>query len=398
MEKQVEPRMEHRLFADVGFCSLNKSGEELCGDKVHITRTPDSAVVVLADGLGSGVKANILATLTSKIAGDMLRMGSDIEEVVDTLTETLPVCKVRGVAYSTFTIFQMFSDGRAYLVEYDNPGTFFFRQGKAEQLYYLERTVNGKAIKESRFRVSEGDTLVMVSDGAVHAGVGQILNLGWQWPQILEHLGRTVPVCKTPEEVARQLADACGELYCHKPGDDTTTVAVRFKMSSPLTLLVGPPSIRAMDGAVVQEWMDQPGRKVVCGGTSANLVARELGLELTVNLADRAADPDVPPTAVIEGIDLVTEGVLTLRKVLALLQEYRLDPGADLPQGRSGAHKLATLLLRDATEIHFMVGTAINPAHQNPNFPQDLNIKLRIVHDIIRLLRELDKPTSITLY
>lgn len=387
--------MEHRLFADVGFCSLNKAGEELCGDKVHVTRTPDSAVVVLADGLGSGVKANILATLTSKIAGDMLRMGMDIEDVVDTLTETLPVCKVRGVAYSTFTIFQIFADGRAYLVEYDNPATFFFRQGKLEQLYYLERVVNGKIIKESRFRVTEEDTVVMISDGAVHAGVGQILNLGWQWPHIAEHLGKIVPETASTRAVARQLAEACDALYCSKPGDDTTAVAVRFRMASPVTLLVGPPCRTEQDGEVVRQWYDRPGKKVVCGGTSATIVSRELGLTLDVDW-DTVSDPEVPPAGAMEGIDLVTEGVLTLRKVLEYLQAYKAGGGLD--KRSNGASRLARLLLREATEIHFIVGTAINPAHQNPDFPQDLNIKLRIVNDILRCLRELDKPTSITLY
>lgn len=387
--------MEHRLFADVGFRSLNKTGEELCGDKVHVTRTPDSAVVVLADGLGSGVKANILATLTSKIAGDMLRMGMDIEDVVDTLTETLPVCKVRGVAYSTFTIFQMFADGRAYLVEYDNPATFFFRQGKLEHLYYLERVVNGKVIKESRFRVTEEDTLVMISDGAVHAGVGQILNLGWQWPHIAEHLGKIVPETVSTRAIARQLAEACDALYCSQPGDDTTAVAVRFRMASPVTLLVGPPSNPEQDKAVVHQWYDSPGKKIVCGGTSATIVARELERELKVDW-DTVSDPEVPPVGFVEGVDLVTEGVLTLRKVLEYLQAYKAGGGLD--KSNNGAGRLARLLLREATEIHFIVGTAINPAHQNPDFPQDLNIKLRIVNDIIRCLRELDKPTSITLY
>lgn len=387
--------MEHRLFADVGYSSLNKTGEELCGDKVHVTRTADSAVVVLADGLGSGVKANILATLTSKIAGDMLRMGMDIEDVVDTLTETLPVCKVRGVAYSTFTIFQIFADGRAYLVEYDNPATFFFRQGKLEQLYYLERVVNGKIIKESRFRVTEEDTVVMVSDGAVHAGVGQILNLGWQWPHIADHLGRIVPETPSTRAVARQLAEACEALYCSKPGDDTTVVAVRFRMASPVTLLVGPPSDKDLDREVIRKWYDCPGKKVVCGGTSASIVARELDLELKVDW-DTVTDPEVPPIGMMDGVDLVTEGVLTLRKVVEYLQAYRA--GGTLEKGKNGASRLARLLLREATEIHFIVGTAINPAHQNPNFPQDLNIKLRIVNDMIRCLRELDKPTSITLY
>lgn len=387
--------MEHRIFADVGFSSLNKAGEELCGDKVHITRTPDSAVIVLADGLGSGVKANILATLTSKIAGDMLRMGSDIEDVVDTLTQTLPVCKVRGVAYSTFTIFQVFADGRAYLVEYDNPSTFFFRQGKLEELYYLERTVNGKMIKESRFRVTEEDTVVLISDGAVHAGVGQILNLGWQWSHIAEHLGKIVPETASTRAVARQLAEACEALYCGKPGDDTTAVAVRFRMASPVTLLVGPPSNPELDSRIVREWFTRPGKKVVCGGTSATIASRELGEELEVDWSS-ASDPDIPPAGRLAGVDLVTEGVLTLRKVLEYLQAYKA--GGTLDRKSHGASRLARLLLREATEIHFIVGTAINPAHQNPNFPQDLNIKLRIVNDMIRTLRELDKPTSITLY
>lgn len=387
--------MEHRLFADVGFNSLNKAGEELCGDKVHVTRTPDSAVVVLADGLGSGVKANILATLTSKIAGDMLRMGMDIEDVVDTLTGTLPVCRVREVAYSTFTIFQIFADGRAYLVEYDNPATFFFRQGKLEQLYYMERVVNEKVIKESRFRVAEGDTVVMISDGAVHAGVGQILNLGWQWDHIAEHLGKIVPETQSTRAVARQLAEACDALYCSKPGDDTTAVAVRFRMASPVSLLVGPPISLEQDAQVVREWYDRPGKKVVCGGTSATIVSRELGLPLQVDW-ETVSNPEVPPVGTMEGIDLVTEGVLTLRKVLEYVQTYRAGGGLD--RSNNGASRLARLLLREATEIHFIVGTAINPAHQNPDFPQDLNIKLRIVNDMIRCLRELDKPTSITLY
>lgn len=387
--------MEHRLFADVGFSSLNKAGEELCGDKVHVTRTPDSAVVVLADGLGSGVKANILATLTSKIAGDMLRMGLDIEDVVDTLTQTLPVCRVRGVAYSTFTIFQMFADGRAYLVEYDNPATFFFRQGKLEPLYYLERVVNGKIIKESRFRVTEEDTVVMVSDGAVHAGVGQILNLGWQWSHIAKHLGKIVPETPSTRAVARQLAEACEALYCQKPGDDTTAVAVRFRMASPVTLLVGPPNDPQLDASVVRQWYGFPGKKAVCGGTSANIVARELELSLQVDW-NTVSDNDIPPAGTMDGVDLVTEGVLTLRRVLENLQAYKT--GGSLDKSDNGAARLTRLLLREATEIRFIVGTAINPAHQNPNFPQDLNIKLRIVNDMIRCLRELDKPTSITLY
>lgn len=387
-----------QLFADVGFASLLKHGEELCGDKVHITRTEESTVVVLADGLGSGVKANILATLTSKIAGDMLRMGADIEDVVDTITGTLPVCKVRGVAYSTFTLFQMFPDGQVYIVEYDNPSTFYFHNGRLAQLKTNERIVNGKLIKESRFHAAEDDTLVMVSDGAVHAGVGGILNLGWQWEHIADFLQRVVPFASTPEEVAGQLADACNELYCSKPGDDTTVVSVKFRRPTPVALFVGPPRNQQDDEAMVREWFKQPGKKVICGGTSANIAARLLNLSIDVD-QEGAVNPEVPPIARMKGIDLVTEGVLTLRKVLEYLNDFAaggLDQSA--LEEPDGASRLARLLIREATQIGFYVGTAINPAHQNPNFPQDLNIKLRIVKEMNRVLQSIGKQTMLTLY
>lgn len=392
--------MDQTLFADVGYSSLNKYGEELCGDKVHVARTEDSAVVVLADGLGSGVKANILATLTSKIAGDMLQRGCDIEDVVDTITQTLPVCKVRGVAYSTLTLFQLLADGRAYLVEYDNPPTFFFRNRQLTPLSSEERVVNGKIIKETIFQAEVNDMIVMVSDGAVHAGIGGILNLGWQWNHIADYLQRLVPEQPTPERLAAKLADACNELYCSRPGDDTTVVCVELRRPTPVSLLVGPPNDPNEDERVVADWYAQPGKKVVCGGTSAQIVAKLLNKPLSVDIA-AYVDPEVPPIGVMPGIDLVTEGVLTLRKTLAYLQQHAAKSGSakpDLPNGQDGASLLARMLLSEATRVQFYVGTAINPAHQNPDFPLDLNIKLRIVHEMNRVLQALGKPTSIKLY
>lgn len=392
--------MDDTLFADVGYWSLNKHGEELCGDKVHIARTEDSAVVVLADGLGSGVKANILATLTSKIAGDMLKRGCDIEDVVDTITQTLPVCKVRGVAYSTFTLFQLLADGRAYLVEYENPTTFFFRDQQLTPLSFEERIVNGKIIKETIFQAAENDTIVMVSDGAVHAGIGGILNLGWQWKHIAEYLKRVVPEQPAPERLAFMLADACNELYCSRPGDDTTVVSIKLRRPTPVSLLVGPPSNPEEDCQVVSDWFAEPGKKVVCGGTSAHIVSRVLEKRLDVDI-QAYVDPDVPPVGTMPGIALVTEGVLTLRKTLAYLHQYANAVGGakpDMPKGKDGASMLARMLLSEATQVQFYVGTAINPAHQNPDFPLDLNIKLRIVHDMDRVLQALGKTTSLKLF
>lgn len=391
--------MSDGWFAQVGQAGLNKNGEELCGDKVHVRRTEESTVVVMADGLGSGVKANILATLTSKIAGDMLRMGSDIDDVVDTLTQTLPVCKVRGVAYSTFTILQMFHDGRVYVVEYDNPPTFLFRDGVLVALPAEERVVNEKIIKESRFTISERDVLVMVSDGAVHAGVGGVLNLGWQWSHIARYLEGLVGRIRNPDTLAHRLAQACNDLYESKPGDDTTVVCVTFRRPTPVALLIGPPSNRSDDPAFVEAWQQHAGRKVICGGTTAQIAAGVGGQTLQAGFWESGSDPEVPPLSHMDGVDLITEGVLTLRKVLSLLQAYQqhtLDPSR--LERSDGASRLAKLLLQEATRVHFYVGTAINPAHQNPDFPQDLNIKLRIVREMNQILQAMDLPTTLTFY
>ena len=178
------------VTVDVAYKSLNKFTEILCGDKVEILQTADSNIMILADGMGSGVKANILATLTSKILGTMFLNGATLEECVETIVETLPICQVRQVAYATFSILQVFHSGEAYLVEFDNPGCIFIRGGKLMMIPQNIREVKGKKINEYRFQVQKGDALILMSDGTIHAGVGRLLNFGWVWEDIAAYAGK----------------------------------------------------------------------------------------------------------------------------------------------------------------------------------------------------------------
>jgi hypothetical protein len=385
------------FYVDVDYANLNKYKEELCGDKVEIIRSEHSVIIVLADGLGSGVKANILATLTSKIIGTMLSMGATIEEAVETIIDTLPVCKVRELAYSTFSILQIFDSGECYLIEFDNPEAIRLIKGRHVELNKEIREINGKRIKECRFMVSPNDAILLVSDGAIHAGVGQCLNLGWQWENVKDYAEKIYNKEMTSKGITKLMISACDNLYEKKPGDDTTVICVKIRNSLKVNVMIGPPINKALDKFVIERFISEHGKKIVCGGTTSEIVGRETGKE--VNTDFNYIDRNLPPTARIEGIDLTTEGVLTMSKALEYVKDYSISE-KKLPNlnKEDGASKLTKLLVEESTEVHFIVGRAINPAHQNPDFPIGLGMKLKLVEDMEKYLKILGKKVEVEYY
>lgn len=384
-------------FIDVAYSSINKYGEELCGDKVEIIKTADGVILVLADGLGSGVKANILATLTSKIVGTMLKEGLSLYETMDTIVHTLPVCNVRHLAYSTFTIVQIFNDGRVHAIEYDNPPIFLIKDNFLCKFETRELNISDKLIKESNFTMKPGDVLTIVSDGAIHAGVGAVLNLGWQWSNVADYLEVLVESEKCATNISKDLIQTCQKLYDGRPGDDTTVVTATLRKPEYVNIFTGPPKSIEKDAYVIEKLMKSEGKKIVCGGTAANIASRVLNVDMHVNMD--YVDADIPPTAYIDGIDLVTEGVLTLSKAIEKLKAYlnsSLEDKISLNlKSKDGASQLAKILIEDCTHLNLWVGKAINPAHQNPDFPADLSIKLRVVEELIDVMKKLGKEVLV---
>lgn len=386
---------------DVSWKSLNKQGEELCGDKVEVLRTKDSDIVILADGMGSGVKANILATLTSKILGTMLREGATIESCVETVAKTLPICKVRKVAYATFSILQIFHSGEAYLAEFDNPSCVFIRDGKILKYPYEVREIEGKKVHESRFQVKKNDCFTLMSDGVIYAGAGSILNLqGWTWEAMSEYTLKCTKKTLSASRLAVMLSQACDELYEEKPGDDTTVAVTRVIERRVVSIFTGPPAKKEDDERIIHDFMHAEGKKVISGGTSANIAARVLGKEIVTEIS--TAGSDVPPTAVIDGIDLVTEGVLTLGKCLKLLKKYvRGEFDAeffDELDADNGASRLAKLLIEECTELNLFVGTAVNAAHKETELNFELSMRQNLVEQLVRTAEEMEKKVTVRYY
>lgn len=384
---------------DVSWKSLNKHDEELCGDKVEILKTDDSDIIILADGMGSGVKANILATLASKILGTMFLEGEPIEEAVEILASTLPICKVRGVAYSTFSILQIFHNGDAYLVEFDNPSCVFVRNKKLMKIPENYREISGKKIREYRFKVEPNDCFVLMSDGTIYAGVGELLNLGWTWESMAEYTLKCAKETKSAARIASLLSQACDDLYQQRPGDDTTVAVARVIERRIVNIFTGPPKDKEDDRKLMMDFMASEGKKIVCGGTTSKIAAQYLGQNITNN---NDGTKEVPPTANIRGIDLVTEGVLTMSHTFKLLR--RFDEGDideeffDALDANNGGAKLARILLEDCTEVNLFVGKANNEANYEGNTLFDISIRKNLVVQLKEILEHLGKQVKITYY
>ncbi|MBR3467632.1 MAG: SpoIIE family protein phosphatase [Bacteroidales bacterium] len=384
------------LCLETGCTSLNHYGEELCGDNVACTVNGDYTTLVLADGLGSGVKANILSTLTSKILCTMAANEIDIYECVETIIQTLPVCAERGVAYSTFSIIHVNKEGKGELFEFDNPEAIYYHNGKCQNFEREELDVCGKRVYRSELNLEENDIILVMSDGTIHAGIGMILNFGWERPQIMEHLDNNIKPEMSARAVACMLAAACNDLYADKPGDDTTVAAVRIRQRLDVNIMVGPPVDKEKDDYYIKNFLEGHSKKIVCGGTSSTIVARYLKTELKTSFD--FPDKEVPPIGYIKGIDLTTEGVLTLRKLLQLSEKYvsidDLTPKTFTKQ--DGASLLADFLFEKATHITFFVGQSVNVAHQG--LPIDTTMKLKLVEKITENLRKMGKIVELNYY
>ena len=387
------------LCADIGYKSINHYGEELCGDHVDIVEeNENSTVIVLADGLGSGVKASILSTLTSKIISTMMAAGLSIEDCVSTIAATLPVCSVRGVAYSTFTIMHMVNNDTIDIIQYDNPHVIVLRDNVNYDYPKTEMNIEGKKIYKTSLKLQENDIFIAMSDGCPHAGLGGRYNFGWKREEIVEYMTAVSYCGYTAKNMATMLVDECDKLYGHKPGDDTTSCVIKIRKREPMNILFGPPSNRDDCNRMMALFFSKEGKHIVCGGTTSSIAAKYLGKPLRATLNFESSD--VPPTAELEGVDLVTEGVITINKVLEYAKDY-LGENKHYEHWnfkRDGASMICRLLFEEATDINFYVGRAINPAHQNPDLPITFSIKMNLVEELSACLKKMGKRIKVSYF
>ena len=384
------------LIPDVGYVSLNKFGEQLCGDHVEIVDREDgSLVVVLADGLGSGVKASILSTLTAKIISTMMANGLSLADCVDTIAATLPVCSERQVAYSTFTILRFAGGRTAQIIQFDNPHVILLRDGRPYAYPQDMVEIDGKKIYQADLDLMEHDTFVAFSDGALHASVGPVLDLTWDRWAIGQFLETMYDPNATAKTVSSLLAGECRRLYGGRPGDDTTVCTVRLRRRQTVSLMLGPSRDPDDEEGMLASFFAEPGKHIVSGGTTSALAARHLGRELDTTLP-AYVDPEIPPTAKLEGVDLVTEGVVTLSRVVEYAQDYLGDNAryAEWGYKKDGASLAARTLFVEATVVNPSNSRAANSPPQAEGLPIGFDRKMQIADQLSDCLKRMGKAVK----
>ncbi len=377
------------LICEVGKTQLVKHGEVTCGDSVEIVRNPDETVVVLSDGLGSGVKANILSNLTTKIISKMVSNKVPLRDIVETIVGTLPVCSVRGVAYSTFTILKISPDGEVDIIDFDGLPPILIRKGIVEIVERENEDISGKLINKAHLKLEENDLLFISSDGVTEAGLGLTLPMGLQTKGLVKALRENVNLSCTAQELVDQIIDICMSYYISEPGDDTTGVAVQMRQARECSLLTGLPPNKEDDTRMVSEFLRAPGRKVICGGTTAQVFARESKMELTTDDNDLLTG-DVPPISHIKGIGLVTEGIITMNRCSEMLENPQL-----INLQENGATMLLDELLR-ADRITIFCGTQLNPAYEQ--IKPGIRLRDVVIEKLTIQLQKLGKEVIVRKY
>jgi hypothetical protein len=384
--------MQHAdFYIEVECQQRNQHGQSICGDVFMSRKLKDEGrtILVLSDGLGSGVKANVLGTLTASMILNYMKVNKDIRKAAEVIMKTLPMCSKRKASYSTFTIVEIECDGDTRIICYDNPDCLILRglekfEPECEELHLEGEANKGKILYSYRFKAQKEDRIIFCSDGVTNSGMGsQRMPFGWGMENVDQYAKGLIR--RNPFVSARQLGSQVVDRACannsNQPKDDTSCAVLYYREPRNLMICTGPPYEKNKDVKLVNQLKEFKGSKIVCGGTTAGIVSRELNTPIEVDL--NISDSELPPVSHIDGIDLVTEGILTLGKVHRILENYTQNTSL-----RHGPADRIVRMLLESDKIFIINGTKINVAHQDPKLPMELEIRRTVVKNIVALLEE----------
>lgn len=382
--------MDESIYIEINCKQYNCKDNVVCGD-VFLSNRIDSecrVLAVLSDGMGSGIKAGVLAMLTSSMALNFVKEHRSIRETAEIIMDTLPVCSERNISYSTFTIVDIDFDYTVHIVEYDNPSCIIMRGGNIftprwEQIELSGEKHKDKVINICQFQAQIEDRIIIMTDGVVQSGMGSLNHpFGWGHDEVELFIKKTIKrnVHISASELSGNIVNEAVNFYdLGTASDDTSSAVIYFRLPRELLVCTGPPYRKEYDHEFSKKFKDFQGKKIICGGTTIDIITRHLGLNYFINT--EVNDDELPPEVLINGVSLATEGILTLCKAAKMLEEYNTSTSL----GTGPADKIVSLFI-NSDKIHFIVGTGINKAHQDPIITGGMDIRRNIVNKIADIL------------
>ena len=376
-----------KYHTEVGHFQIYHEGEKICGDVFLSRRVPEEnrVLCVLSDGMGHGVRANVLATLTATISLNFSLEHKDVNALAGMIMKALPVCSERKISYATYTIIDINIEIDAVsILEYDNPKTLILRGNRIYEPEWTHVKYEGDVkdkrvmnLKRCSFVPKIEDRIIFCSDGITQSGLGSGEGAAMEWGRnnLITFVREIIEI--TPSISATDLAErvvkkaAANDLFT--PKDDLTCGVIYFRQPRKTLLCTGPPFNPEKDREFATILEEFGGKKIISGATTTEIIARELKREAK---DEERTDFTLPPSSKMEGVDLVTEGVLTLSKVTHLLDSMNLN--SNIQFGRGPADQVCRLLL-DTDEIYVLVGTKINETNHDPTLPVEIEIRKNLI-------------------
>lgn len=351
------------LHYEIGFEQTAKNKMGICGDVMHWERTEKSTTIFLADGLGHGIKANIAANMCVARLRELIHNGFSVRQACISLVKTMNEAIEKDLPYSVFTVLRILPDGITNILSYDMPQPILISRKMSSLLSQRLMPVGKSMLCEASCVLSPKDSVMIFSDGISQAGLGRGLKNGWESAGVVKYINDYLSMNKPIEELPKLIRTEAYNL-CQGNDDDDATVAMAVcRSGTTVNLMTGPPANKAMDTRVVKRFMDSEGVKIVCGATTAKIVAGGIGKKLEIDTIKFSGDM-TPPSSAIEGIDLVTEGAMTLNQLYNIIDEDRDDFDETNP-----VTELYDYLM-SADRVFFYVGRTLNPASFDISFKQ----------------------------